>query len=88
LNARSSKSAKRDPGMESGRGLKDHSELKYEPAPVRVFVVWHPRYAEGEAAFKALYDWLALAPCVAAAQRLSIIAKNGQRHRVRAAAAY
>jgi hypothetical protein len=32
--------------------------LNYEPAPIRIFVVWHPRYAEGEATFQALYDWL------------------------------
>jgi SLOG cluster2/TIR domain len=32
--------------------------LSYEPTPVRVFVVWHPRYAGGEAAFRGLYDWL------------------------------
>jgi hypothetical protein len=32
--------------------------LKYEPTALRVFVVWHPRYAQGEAAFTALYDWL------------------------------
>jgi hypothetical protein len=32
--------------------------LDYEPAPIRIFVVWHPRYADGEAIFRALYDWL------------------------------
>jgi hypothetical protein len=32
--------------------------VRYERAPVRVFVVWHPRYAQGEGAFKALYEWL------------------------------
>jgi hypothetical protein len=34
------------------------ADLRYEPAPLRVFVVWHPKYAEGEKAFEALYEWL------------------------------
>lgn len=32
--------------------------LEYEFTPVRVFVVWHPRFPGGEMAFQALYDWL------------------------------
>jgi hypothetical protein len=32
--------------------------VRYERAALRIFVVWHPRYAEGEAAFTAIYDWL------------------------------
>lgn len=34
------------------------AELNYEPAPIRIFVVWHPKYEDGEATFRALYDWL------------------------------
>jgi hypothetical protein len=33
-------------------------EPQFEPAPVRVFLVWHPKYSEGEAVLQALYEWL------------------------------
>jgi SLOG-like protein/TIR domain-containing protein len=36
----------------------DGGRLNYEPAPIRIFVVWHPRYVAGEATFGVLYDWL------------------------------
>jgi hypothetical protein len=58
LITRSSKSAHSDPASKPAQGLKSPAELRYELAAVRLFVVWHPRYAGGEAAFKALYDWM------------------------------
>ena len=33
-------------------------QSKYEPAPVRVFLIWHPRFSEGEQIHRALYGWL------------------------------
>lgn len=31
---------------------------KLEMCPIRVFVVWHPEFEDGESAFASLYDWL------------------------------
>jgi SLOG-like protein/TIR domain-containing protein len=32
--------------------------IRYEWAPLRIFVIWHPGFAAGEPLFRSLYDWL------------------------------
>jgi SLOG cluster2/TIR domain len=58
LNTHQRKSRSSESRTGSGTTAIDSAKLQYERVPVRIFVVWHPCFAEGKEVFKKLYEWL------------------------------